>query len=155
MRTTSKADFMTIGATTSPQSPARRPLPSAKREMAASDRGVGVGLRRDDGLVTEVQQPILLGGYAAKQCRVRVQNDFLPLVQTLKWISAKIRLACDARIAFERIVFDEARCKHPSHALDHPRIANLPSTESRTSIWGKLRMGPRIGLQEVAQPRWL
>lgn len=83
----------------------------------------GVVFRRDDGVVTEVQEPILLGGYAAKQCPVRVQNDFLPLVQTLKWVpSPEDQARLDAGIAFERIVFDDLVEVHPTAVVVDPQL---------------------------------
>jgi predicted RecB family nuclease len=84
---------------------------------------VGVGFRRDDGVVTEVQQPILLGGYAAKQCPVRVQNDFLPLVATLKWVpSPEDQARLDAGVAFERIVFHDLVVLHPNAVVVDPQL---------------------------------
>ena len=59
-------------------------------------------------MVRGTQEPVLLGGYAAKQCPVRVQNDFLPLVPTLKWVpSPEDQARLDAGIAFERNVFED------------------------------------------------
>ncbi|BBY28141.1 hypothetical protein GCM10023114_58230 [Mycolicibacterium sediminis] len=50
--------------------------------------------------------PILLGGYAAKQCPVRVQNDFLPRSPTITWEpSLKDRARLEAGSAFEVSVF--------------------------------------------------
>ena len=58
-------------------------------------------------MVTEMLEPILLGGYAAKQCPVRVQNDFLPFVPTLKWVpSPEEKGRLEAGLAFERAVFE-------------------------------------------------
>lgn len=62
-----------------------------------------------------MQQPILLGGYAAKQCPVRVQNDFLPLVPTLRWVpSPDDQARLDAGIAFERSIFENLTTLHPA-----------------------------------------
>jgi predicted RecB family nuclease len=70
---------------------------------------------RDDGRVTEVQGPILLDGYAAKQCPVRVQNDFLPLVPRLKWEpSPEDQARLDAGNAFEARVFEDLAAIHPA-----------------------------------------
>jgi len=92
--------------------------------MPVSDRGVDVGFWRDDGVVTEVQEPILLGGYAAKQCPVRVQNDFLPLVQTLKWVpSPEDQARLDAGIAFEQSVFDDLVVIHPTAVVVDPQLS--------------------------------
>ena len=56
----------------------------------------------------------MLGGYAAKQCPVRVQNDYLPLVHTLKWDpSPEDQARLDAGNAFERSVFDDLGEVHP------------------------------------------
>ena len=83
---------------------------------------MGVGLQRDDGVVT-VQEPILLGGYAAKQCPVRVQNDFLPLVPTLKWVpSPEDQARLDAGIAFEQSVFDDLVVVHPTAVVVDPQL---------------------------------
>jgi predicted RecB family nuclease len=78
---------------------------------------------RDDGLVTEVRGPVLLGGYAAKQCPVRVQNDFLPLVPTLKWVpSPEDQSRLDAGIAFEKRVFDQLVAIHPNAIVVGPQL---------------------------------
>ena len=74
-------------------------------------------------MVTETQEPVLLGGYAAKQCPVRVQNDFLPLVPTLEWVpSPEDQARLDAGIAFERNVFEELTALHPTAVVVDPQL---------------------------------
>jgi hypothetical protein len=66
------------------------------------------------GMMTEIPEPILLGGYAAKQCPVRVQNDFLPLVKKLIWEpSPEEQARLDAGVAFERNMFEKLVALHP------------------------------------------
>jgi hypothetical protein len=68
-------------------------------------------------------EPILLGGYAAKQCPVRVQNDFLPLVPTLKWDpSPEEKARLEAGIAFERDVLENLSGLHPSAVVVDPQL---------------------------------
>jgi predicted RecB family nuclease len=58
----------------------------------------------------EVTNPVLLDGYAAKHCPVRVHNDFAPLVPKLAWKpSPEDQLRLDAGIAFEAAVFARLR----------------------------------------------
>ena len=55
----------------------------------------------------------MLGGYAAKQCAVRVQNDYLPLVPRLKWDpSPEDQARLDAGNAFEASVFGKLKAVH-------------------------------------------
>lgn len=62
----------------------------------------------------EEDRPVLLGGYAAKQCPVRVQNDFSPQVPTLKWVpSAEDEARLEAGNAFEARIFLHLRDIHP------------------------------------------
>ena len=76
---------------------------------------MAVGCRRDDGTVTQTQGPILFGGYAAKQCPVRVQNDYLPLVPRLRWVpSPEDQARLDAGNAFEANVFKRLVAIDPS-----------------------------------------
>jgi hypothetical protein len=64
--------------------------------------------------VADTQEPVLLGGYAAKRCPVRVQNDFLPLVERLQWIpSPEDQARIDAGNAFEQAVFEDLTEIHP------------------------------------------
>ncbi|GJF09342.1 recombinase RecB [Mycolicibacterium cyprinidarum] len=73
--------------------------------------------------MAEVGGPILLGGYAAKQCPVRVQNDFLPLVSTLKWEpSPEDQARLDAGITFEAKVFNDLVAIHPGAAVVDARL---------------------------------
>jgi predicted RecB family nuclease len=66
---------------------------------------------------------ILLGGYAAKQCPVRVQNDYSPLVPTQQWVpSPELQARLDAGIAFERSVFGKLIALHPTAVAVDPRI---------------------------------
>ena len=74
-------------------------------------------------MVTGTQEPVLLGAYAAKQCPVRVQNDFLPLVPTLKWVpSPEDQARLDAGIAFERNVFADLAALHPTAVVVDPQL---------------------------------
>ncbi len=61
---------------------------------------------------------VLLDGYAAKQCPVRVHNDVSPAVQTLKWIpSPEDQLRLDAGKTFEAAVFAQLTTLHPDCVL--------------------------------------
>jgi predicted RecB family nuclease len=83
----------------------------------------GVGLQRDHEMVPEMQEPILLGGYVAKQCPVRVQNDFLPLVPTLEWLpTPEDQARLDAGIAFERRVFEHLTSLYPTGVVVDPQV---------------------------------
>ncbi len=65
--------------------------------------------------------PVLLGGYAAKQCPVRTQNDHLPIAA--KWEpSPEDQARLDAGIAFEEQVFDQLRRLHPGAVLIDPQL---------------------------------
>lgn len=63
-------------------------------------------------------EPILLGGYAAKQCPVRTHNDFAPLVPLVDWEpSEEVQADLDAGKQFESEVFDELLRIHPNTAV--------------------------------------
>jgi predicted RecB family nuclease len=65
--------------------------------------------------VADGREHILLGGYAAKQCPVRVQNDYSPLVPTQRWApSPEDQARLDAGIAFERNMFEMLIAVHPT-----------------------------------------
>jgi hypothetical protein len=62
-------------------------------------------------------EPVLLGGYAAKQCPVRTHNDFAPLVPVPEWVpSAELQALFDAGRQFEAEVFAELVRLHPDTA---------------------------------------
>ncbi|MGB8388651.1 hypothetical protein [Mycobacterium sp.] len=66
---------------------------------------------------------ILLGGYAAKQCPVRVQNDYSPLVPTRRWVpSPEDQARLDAGITFERNVFERLVALHPTAVAVDPQL---------------------------------
>ncbi|MFM8857478.1 MAG: recombinase RecB [Actinomycetota bacterium] len=63
-------------------------------------------------------QPILLGGYAAKQCPVRTQNDFAPLVPRPQWEwPAEVLADLEAGQRFEAEVFAELLSIHSGSAV--------------------------------------
>ncbi len=58
--------------------------------------------------MTVPEGPVLLGGYAAKQCPVRTHNDFAPLVPVPEWVApAELQALFDAGRQFEAEVFAE------------------------------------------------
>ncbi len=60
------------------------------------------------------EHPVLLGGYAAKQCPVRTHNYFAPLVPDPEWVPpAELKDLFDAGRQFELEVFAELRRIHP------------------------------------------
>lgn len=73
---------------------------------------------------SEVPGPVLLGGYAAKQCPVRVHNDFAPLVPTLRWQPTPEEQArLDAGNDFEATVFDQLVGLHIDAAVIDARLS--------------------------------
>jgi predicted RecB family nuclease len=73
--------------------------------------------------VAEVGEQILLGGYAAKQCPVRVQNDYSPVVPTQRWVpSPEIQARLDAGIAFEHKMFGQLIALHSTAVSVEPQL---------------------------------
>ena len=68
--------------------------------------------------MTNAERPILLGGYAAKQCPMRTHNDFAPMVPTLVWVPADdVQAGLDAGTDFEAEMFAVLLRMHPSTAV--------------------------------------
>lgn len=58
--------------------------------------------------MTGPQEPVLLDGYAAKRCPVRVHNDFAPLVPVPEWVTPpELQAIFDAGRQYEAEVFAE------------------------------------------------
>lgn len=73
--------------------------------------------------MTDAAQPVLLNGYAAKQCPVVVQNDFSPLVPTLEWVASPEEAArLQAGRDFEARIFDALAGLHPDAVIVDPRL---------------------------------
>jgi len=75
-----------------------------------ADRPISDAPASDDDAASPsgpARHPILLGGYAAKQCPVRTHNDFAPLVPTLVWAAPteEAQADLDAGNDFEAEVF--------------------------------------------------
>ncbi len=92
-------------------------LTASLSQVAPTSLVAGIGVkslsrcmvRWNDGVVSDAAAPILLGGYAAKRCPVVVQNDFSPLVPTLKWDpSPEDKARLEAGNAFEATNFRRA-----------------------------------------------
>lgn len=72
-------------------------------------------------MTSAAEGPVLLGGYAAKQCPVRTQNDHLPIAA--KWEpSPEDQARLDAGIAFEEQVFAQILTAHPEAVLIDPHL---------------------------------
>lgn len=68
--------------------------------------------------MTGAGDPVLLGGYAAKQCPVRLHNDVSPSVPTLEEVRSEERQAdAEAGDAFEAEIFVILRGLHPTAAV--------------------------------------
>lgn len=75
------------------------------------------------------RQPILLGGYAAKQCAVRTQNDHLPIAR--RWIpSAEDQARLDAGIAFETEIFARLMAVRPDAVFIDPQYRRSEAIEA-------------------------
>ena len=73
--------------------------------------------------MTLAGDPLLLDGYAAKQCPVLIHNKFSPLVVTLKEVRSEEQQAIvDAGKAFEAEIFTDLLKVHPTAALVDPRL---------------------------------
>ena len=75
--------------------------------------------------------PVLLGGYAAKRCPVRVHNDVSPAVPTLEWVpSPEDQARLDAGRAFEAAVFAQLKSLHPDCVLVDPDLQRDDAIEA-------------------------
>ena len=73
--------------------------------------------------MTVAGDPVVLDAYAAKQCPVRIHNNFSPLVLTLKEVRSEEQQATiDAGNAFEAEIFADLLKIHPTAALVDPRL---------------------------------
>ena len=73
--------------------------------------------------MTFAGDPPLLNGYAAKQCPVRIHNNFSPTVRTLKEVRSEEQQATvDAGNAFEAEIFVDLLKIHPTAVLVDPRL---------------------------------
>ena len=73
--------------------------------------------------MTVAGDPVVLNGYAAKQCPVRVHNNFSPSVLTLKEVRSEEQQATvDAGNTFEAEIFADLLKIHPTAVLVDPRL---------------------------------
>jgi hypothetical protein len=99
-----------------------RTEPSGHSMSSPNQRGE-VGRWGDDISVTVGREPIPLGGYGAKQCPVRVQNDYSPLVPTQRWVpSPEDQVRLDAGITFECNVFAKLIALHRTAVAVEPQL---------------------------------
>lgn len=88
---------------------------------------------------------VLLGGYAAKQCPVRVHNNFSPTVPTLHWKpSPEDQVRLDAGVAFESTVFERLRSLHPDSVSIHdttPKEVAIATTVQAMESGSRLILG--------------
>jgi hypothetical protein len=83
----------------------------------------GSGPDRDPN---DPQKPILLGGYAAKRCPVRIHNDFSPVVPAPEWVpSAELQALLDDGRQFEAEVFAELMAVHLVLRMAVPMVYKL------------------------------
>ena len=93
--------------------------------------------------MTDPQKPILLGGYAAKQCPVRTHNAFSPMVPAPEWVpSAELQALFDGGQKFEDEIFAELLAIQPTTAVlvdpalrgDDAIAKTLAAMESRVPL---------------------
>jgi predicted RecB family nuclease len=93
--------------------------------------------------MTGTDGAILLGGYAAKQCPVRTQNDFGP--EPAEWIPApEDQARLDAGIRFEAEVFADLLRRHPAAVQIDPdtrRQDAIAATEAAMDAGAPLILG--------------
>ena len=82
--------------------------------------------------VRESGGPVLLGGYAAKQCPVRTQIEFHPLIATVarEWTPEE-EARFEAGREFEHVVFEQLRSLHPDAVSIEPELRQ-PEAIART-----------------------
>ena len=79
---------------------------------------LGIAGEGVESIVTDASGPVVLDGYAAKQCPVRIHNNFSPLVLTLKEVRSEEQQAViDAGNAFEAEIFAGLLEIHPTAVL--------------------------------------
>jgi predicted RecB family nuclease len=81
--------------------------------------------------------PIILGGYAAKQCAVRTHNDYSPLVPAPDWVPPpELQADFDAGIAFEAEVFAELLRLHPDAVVVDPALPKAEAIAQTVAAMG-------------------
>jgi predicted RecB family nuclease len=83
----------------------------------------GLAEEGDEWSVTASGDPVVLDGYAAKQCPVRIHNNFSPSVRTLKEERSEEQQAViDAGNAFEADIFADLLKIHPTAVMVDQRL---------------------------------
>lgn len=96
---------------------------SARARLALTSDPDIVGRPGENVTVANGRGHVLLGGYAAKQCPVRVQNDYSPLVPTEQWVpSLEDQARLDAGIAFEAAAFEQLVALHAAAVAIDPQL---------------------------------
>ena len=81
--------------------------------------------------VNEAGGPILLGGYDAKRCAVRVHHDHNRLVPKTDWVpTPEERARMDAGNVFEDSVFETLRALHPGAVLIDPDLRGARAVDA-------------------------
>ncbi|WP_071288800.1 ribonuclease H-like domain-containing protein [Mycolicibacterium llatzerense] len=97
--------------------------------------------------------PVLLSGYAAKQCAYRVHNDWSPSVEKLVWRpSQEAQARLDAGIAFEAEVFAQLRADNPDAAVidqDLKKSAAIAATVAAMAAHAPLILGGWLPDDEI------